>query len=377
MGSGFDAFISYRHGDGAAAQGVAKLLRAFNQRVFIDVDIAAGDEWAPEIWEALSQTRVLIVVWSRSAAKSAFVRREWSSAPKGCSVFALRLDGEPLPDDLGEFNAINGLDVAGRLLARSVELMQRERLSPSRAQEKLLTELEQDGVVLEAKQKQALAAFLPIVAGNTIWGLAPWAAVGAVVAPALLVAGSVYLIVTRPADSMLHSETSPSKSSINANLPGIKEPDVPAVVPACPAVAPCPVLSSAASTTPPPQAPSRACVKEREELQHCAAERASCSKELEKSRTLLGETKTLLGTCERTATGLKAVEAKAVDCGAKLERCVELLRRTKPTSNTGATVLNPDSAGALLNAVPQTAAPATVTPKPNSTAVPQSNDVLF
>lgn len=185
----YDAFISYRHGDGAAARGVVKLLRAFNQKVFIDEDIAAGDEWAPEIWDALAVSRVLLVLWSRSAAKSKFVRREWGRAPEGCRVFALQLDGEPLPEDLGRFNAIGGLDVGGRLLARSVELMRAGKLSPSQAQQKLVDELASDGVVLEPKQKEALAAFLPLVSNSL-----SWAPLLLTVAALLLLTGVGYVV---------------------------------------------------------------------------------------------------------------------------------------------------------------------------------------
>jgi TIR domain len=169
----YDAFISYRHADGDAARGVAKLLRAFNLKVFIDDAIAAGNEWAPEIWAALDISNTLMVLWSRSAAQSPFVHEEWTRAPATSKVFALALDGQALPPELGKFNAITGLDVAGRLLARSVELMKSEKLSPAKAQEQLLNELAKDGVVLEEKQKRALAVFLPLVAVAS-WWLPSW-----------------------------------------------------------------------------------------------------------------------------------------------------------------------------------------------------------
>jgi len=169
----YDAFISYRHADGDAARGVAKLLRAFNLKVYIDDGIAAGAEWAPEIWSALEVSKTLMVLWSRSASQSPHVHEEWTRAPAGCNVFALALDGQTLPPELGKFNAITGLDVAGRLLARSVELMKSEKLSPAKAQERLLAELAKDGIVLEEKQKRALAGLLPLFA-VTSWWLPAW-----------------------------------------------------------------------------------------------------------------------------------------------------------------------------------------------------------
>ena len=164
----YDAFISYRHADGDAARGVCKLLRAFSLSVYIDEGIAAGAAWAPEIWQALEVSRSLMVLWSRSAEKSSYVRDEWRNAPAGCRIIALKLDGAALPPSLAPFNAITGLDVAGRLVARSVELMKERRLNPSEAQAQLLAELASDGIVLEEKQKQALAGLLPALA------IVPW-----------------------------------------------------------------------------------------------------------------------------------------------------------------------------------------------------------
>src|SRR4051812_9408942 len=204
----YDTFISYRHADGDAARGVAKLLRAFNLKVFIDDGIAAGAEWAPEIWAALELSKSLMVLWSRNAATSPHVREEWTRAPANCNVFALALDGQALPPELGKFNAITGLDVAGRLLARSVELMKSEKLSPAKAQARLLTELAKDGIVLEEKQKRALAGFLPLVS-VTNWWLPVWLAKAATLsAVAPLSAGAVAVFAAGYwfAPRVLHSE---------------------------------------------------------------------------------------------------------------------------------------------------------------------------
>jgi hypothetical protein len=229
----YDAFISYRHADGDAARGVTKLLRAFALTVFIDEGVAAGSEWAPEIWDALAASRTLMVLWSRSAAKSPFVHAEWTRAPQGCRIIPLMLDGEALPPALGKVNAITGLDVAGRLIARSVELMRARKLSPAKAQEQLLRELAADGVVLEEKQKRALAEFLPLLVVSSWWlssSAASWGLGGAGAATAFGVGLWVaHSTVTVP-------PTSP-QVTLNSSTPVDAAP-IPAAV--CPAASPCP-----------------------------------------------------------------------------------------------------------------------------------------
>lgn len=241
----YDAFISYRHADGDAARGVTKLLRAFGQSVFIDEGIAAGEEWAPEIWQALAASRALMVLWSRSASKSQYVHDEWTRAPAGCRIIALKLDGEALPPALGKFNAITGLDVAGRLIARSVELMKERKLSPAKAQAQLLQELANDGVVLEEKQKRALAAFLPVLAvsgGGVSFSWSSLALAGAGAAGAF---GIGFWIAHQPPTLCVHVDSAiPSPSGTAA---AVASQGASGAGPAAPCPSPSPSESAAAA----------------------------------------------------------------------------------------------------------------------------------
>jgi len=161
----YDAFISYRRSDRITADGVARFLDAFGLTVFVDRSSRAGTNWEPELRAALASAKVLVVLWSRSAAQSAWVEQEWRNVPRECRVVPIKLDGEKLPDELRRLTAVEGLDVGSRLLQRSFELMQQGGLAPSQAQAQLVRELAADGVVLEPKKHEALGIFLGFLSG--------------------------------------------------------------------------------------------------------------------------------------------------------------------------------------------------------------------
>src|SRR4051812_48177855 len=137
----YDAFVSYRRSDRITADGVARFLDAFGLSVFVDRSSRAGTAWEPELRAALASAKVLVVLWSRSAAQSDWVEREWRSVAPNCRIVPIKLDGEKLPDELNRLTAVEGLDVGSRLLQRTFELMQQGKMSPVQAQEQLVREL--------------------------------------------------------------------------------------------------------------------------------------------------------------------------------------------------------------------------------------------
>ncbi len=61
----WDAFISYKSEDRPWAQSLSNKLRARNRSVFYDYDtLHAGNEWQPQLEEALGKSGALIVLWS-------------------------------------------------------------------------------------------------------------------------------------------------------------------------------------------------------------------------------------------------------------------------------------------------------------------------
>lgn len=71
-------FISYSRTDRQRVTGLFKLLEALDHRVFMDErSIRAGRRWQPELEKELYAADVLVVFWTRHAADSKWVRREY------------------------------------------------------------------------------------------------------------------------------------------------------------------------------------------------------------------------------------------------------------------------------------------------------------
>lgn len=96
----YDAFISYRRSDRITADGVARFLDAFGLTVFVDRSSRAGTAWEPELRAALASAKVLVVLWSRSAAHSDWVEQEWRSVSPSCRIVPIKLDGEKRPTSI-------------------------------------------------------------------------------------------------------------------------------------------------------------------------------------------------------------------------------------------------------------------------------------
>lgn len=349
----YDVFISYRHADGDAARGVSKLLRAFAQRVFIDDGIAAGVEWAPEIWQALAASRSLIVLWSRSAEKSPYVHEEWSRAPAGCRIIALKLDGAPFPPELGRFNAITGLDVAGRLVARSVELMKERKLSPSKAQDQLLEELAADGVVLEEKQKRALAGFLPTLAVVPWWLSSSLATFALASGAAASTFGIGLWVATAHA-----AATPPLQGQLNAAKPAADA----ITLATTEAHAPCAESGPAASAPPPPAQPSPAAADAA-----AAASLEDCRKKLDASD---GRLRSADLACQRK---LDASDAQLRAANEKLTSCKGATSAAPNTTGLSRTITTsrvPQLASTVLQNPTASTLPTLATASPSSTGTP-------
>ena len=162
--AGYDAFISYRRSDERTATAIYELLELFGQRVFLDRRcIRLGQSWESTISMAARSTRTLLVLWSRSAAASSEIQREIRMAPDHCRVIPIRLDLSPLPPDLCAWQALEGLDVASRILARGRELVVQGQLSTSDAMATIVRELRSDGVELTPDQRRRVRAYVGVL----------------------------------------------------------------------------------------------------------------------------------------------------------------------------------------------------------------------
>ncbi|MGO8954774.1 MAG: toll/interleukin-1 receptor domain-containing protein [Rhodomicrobium sp.] len=71
-----DVFISYARPDRSLAEALARDLTARGFSVWWDAELVAVDDYTDVIFEALRQSKVAIVIWTKTSAKSRFVRDE-------------------------------------------------------------------------------------------------------------------------------------------------------------------------------------------------------------------------------------------------------------------------------------------------------------
>jgi hypothetical protein len=170
-------FISYRRSDVGLARALAELLEVLGTPTFLDVrSIRLGQAWEPAILLAARSAHTMLVLWSRNAAGSSYMRQEWAVASTECRIIPVRLDGSELPPELAPRQAVD-LTVSERLLARMAELA-RAGVSRTAASAQLVQELRRDGVELEPKQRRALegavAAFGALSFGALAWSQRRW-----------------------------------------------------------------------------------------------------------------------------------------------------------------------------------------------------------
>ncbi len=105
-------FISYARANTKVVVPMVRLLRAAGTRVFIDTEsIAYGQRWEQVILQALASASRVLVFWSREAAASEWVRREYTMALNraGIPIVPVLLDETPLPAELAKFQALTEL----------------------------------------------------------------------------------------------------------------------------------------------------------------------------------------------------------------------------------------------------------------------------
>jgi hypothetical protein len=124
-------FISYARHDLSAVQQIEHALQGRDITVWRDQEsIYGGQQWPKAIGEAIAANDWLLLVWSKSAARSHFVDFEWNSAVAlRKPILPCLLDDTPLPPALRAINAIDAshLDQA---LPRMLQAFRRPVPSP-------------------------------------------------------------------------------------------------------------------------------------------------------------------------------------------------------------------------------------------------------
>lgn len=109
-----DVFISYASGDRAAAERIARGLVAAGLSVWWDRHIKGGAEFSRDIEEQLDCARQVLVLWSKEAVNSRWVRDEASVAVDTGRLVAATIDGTPAPLGFRQFQTLDLKRLAAR-----------------------------------------------------------------------------------------------------------------------------------------------------------------------------------------------------------------------------------------------------------------------
>ncbi len=97
-----DVFVSYAREDKAWAEQIARGLADSGLEVFWDSEIPPGQTWADYIESKLSQSKALVVLWSRASTQSQWVREEARMGRDKNKLVPVMLDDAAPPFGFGE-----------------------------------------------------------------------------------------------------------------------------------------------------------------------------------------------------------------------------------------------------------------------------------
>ena len=109
-----DVFISYASGDRAAAERIARAIEKSGLSVWWDRHIKGGAEFSRDIEEHLDSAAKVLVLWSKEAVHSRWVRDEASVAIDTHRLVAATIDGTPAPLGFRQFQTLDLKRLASR-----------------------------------------------------------------------------------------------------------------------------------------------------------------------------------------------------------------------------------------------------------------------
>jgi hypothetical protein len=110
MGFPQSVFVSYSHKDREIVVPAIELQRDLRYAAFIDFrDIPPGMPWKETHSTVIKFAALLVLVWSKHAASSEHVTREWRLALEaGVKILPVLIDDTPLPEELSHIHALTG-----------------------------------------------------------------------------------------------------------------------------------------------------------------------------------------------------------------------------------------------------------------------------
>ncbi len=102
-----EIFISYKREERDKAHSIAEALAKRGFSVWWDIDLLPGDRFADEIGAVIENAKAAVVLWSKAAVESDFVRAEASRASDRDILIPVRLDDCKLPLPYGGLHTLD------------------------------------------------------------------------------------------------------------------------------------------------------------------------------------------------------------------------------------------------------------------------------
>jgi hypothetical protein len=107
-----DIFISYAKEDSLVAREIAYYLEGQGYSVWWDTNLTGGDDYQLEILKKVRSARVALVLWSKDAIASKWVRSEAAAALDDDKLLPVKLQGVTYEEIPPPFNLLHAIDVA-------------------------------------------------------------------------------------------------------------------------------------------------------------------------------------------------------------------------------------------------------------------------
>ncbi len=164
-------FISYSRADRQRVLGLAVLLEGLNHKVFIDQpSIRAGERWNKKLEEEIKSADILLVFWTRHAAKSKWVRREYEQfiahSPDRNIVPTLG-DTTPLNDTLSVYQYADFCPLINELLS-TVGDLEEKGVSKREIRTVVSKRLEEEGIELPPDKRNRIFGMLGVIGLTTV-----------------------------------------------------------------------------------------------------------------------------------------------------------------------------------------------------------------
>ncbi|HEV2124767.1 MAG TPA: TIR domain-containing protein [Chloroflexota bacterium] len=182
-----DVFLSYARGDRSTAERLAHAISEAGLTVWWDRHIKGGAEFSPDIERQLDAAARVLVLWSKEAVQSRWVRDEATVAADSGRLVGATIDGTPPPLGFRQFHTINLKAWAAKGAVMPAELAEaldveapapakpaaKRRLMPAAAAALVITALIAAGAWLFWGRDAASAAETPTLAVLPFADLSP------------------------------------------------------------------------------------------------------------------------------------------------------------------------------------------------------------